>query len=129
MRLLLDTHVLLWWLEDSPKLPRAADEVMQSLDAEIFVSAASAWEISTKARIGKLAGYRHLADDLPEVLRRQAFTPLDISFLHARRAGSLSGTHRDPFDRMLAAQALEENLVLISSDRVLDEFGVNRLWW
>jgi len=89
---------------------------------------ASAWEITTKARLGKLPGAREVATDVVGCLRAQLFTPLDITMGHAQRAGSLPGAHRDPFDRMLIAQAQAENLPLVSNDEVFDGFGVVRIW-
>ena len=129
MRLLLDTHAFLWWVFADPKLSRAArtaisDEVQNS----VFVSAASAWEITTKYRIGKLSGARVVAEDVSGVVAAEGFNPLAVSVLHAERAGGLAGDHRDPFDRMLIAQAISEDLALVSNERVFEAYGVKRLW-
>lgn len=107
MRLLLDTHAFLWWVFGDPKLSRAArtaigDEAQNS----VFVSAASAWEIAAKHRIGKLADARVVAEDISGAIAAEGFSPLAVTVLHAERAGGLAGRHRDPFDRMLIAQAL-----------------------
>ena len=129
MRLLLDTHAFLWWVFADPKLSRAArtaisDEVQNS----VFVSAASAWEITTKYRIGKLSGARVVAEDVSGVVAAEGFNPLAVSVLHAERAGGLAGDHRDPFDRMLIAQAISDDLALVSNERVFEAYGVKRLW-
>jgi PIN domain nuclease of toxin-antitoxin system len=127
LRLLLDTHTLLWWVANHPSLSSAADRVLQGEGNDVFVSAASAWEITTKARLGKLiAG--PLAQDFTGEVRRQGFLPLPITLEHGERAGSLPGQHRDPFDRMLIAQAQAEHLVLVSNEAVFDKYGVQRLW-
>ena len=128
MRLLLDTHAFLWWLDGNRRLPRRARTLISDDGNVIFVSAASAWEISTKARLGKLPGAVDVAADLAGIVTSQAFTPLDITILHAQRAGHLPGEHRDPFDRMLAAQAQIEDLPIVSNDPVFTDFGVERIW-
>lgn len=128
MRLLLDTHALLWWLAgDARRLSRRARAAIADEGNVVHVSAASAWEISTKQRLGKLdAGV--LVGRFTGTIADQAFVPLPISLDHAERAGSLPGTHRDPFDRMLIAQAQAENLVLVSNETVFDAFGIQRRW-
>lgn len=128
MRLLLDTHALLWWLDGDARLSKRARAAIGDPRTTCLVSAASAWEITTKARLGKLPGAREVAADVVGCLRAQLFTPLDITMGHAQRAGSLPGAHRDPFDRMLIAQAQAENLPLVSNDEVFDGFGVVRIW-
>lgn len=94
----------------------------------VLVSAASAWEIATNARIGKLPGALEVAADIAGCIASQRFDSLDITVLHAQRAGRLPGAHRDPFDRMLVAQAQIEDLPIVTNDRVFDEYGVTRLW-
>ena len=94
----------------------------------VLVSAATAWEISTKVRIGKLPGAIEVAADIPACIVGQRFESLNISVMHAQRAGVLPGPHRDPFDRMLAAQAQIEDLPIVTNDRVFDDFGVIRFW-
>jgi PIN domain nuclease of toxin-antitoxin system len=128
MRLLLDTHTLLWWLDGDARLSKRARAAIGDARTVCLVSAASAWEITTKARLGKLPGALEVAADLSGCLRSQQFTPLDITVDHAQRAGSLPGAHRDPFDRMLIAQSQAENLPLVSNDEVFDAFGVVRIW-
>lgn len=94
----------------------------------MFVSAASAWELSTKARLGKWPEAKELVDDLAAWVNRQGMTELAVTLDHGARAGSLPGSHRDPFDRMLAAQCQAEALVIISADLAFDVFGVRRVW-
>lgn len=126
MRLLLDTHALIWWLAGSPQLPARAREAIEAHDT--YVSAASAWEVATKVRIGKLPDAGHLAFGFADHVRKEGFLDLPISLDHAERSGSLPGRHRDPFDRMLIAQAQAENMVLVSNETVFDTYGVRRLW-
>ena len=128
MKLLLDTHALLWWLDGDAKLILAARSLIADESNEIFVSAASAWEISTKVRIGKLPGAVEVAAKLPQIIVSQGFDALPITIDHAQRAGALPGPHRDPFDRMLAAQAQAENMPIISRDAIFDTYAVARLW-
>ena len=94
----------------------------------MLVSAASAWEITTKARIGKLPGALDVAADVAGAVASQRFESLDISLLHAQKAGRLPGSHRDPFDRMLAAQSQLDDIPIVSNDSVFDTFGVGRVW-
>ncbi len=128
MRVILDTHALLWWVQDDPQLSRKARAALASLTTEVYVSAASAWEIATKVRIGKLAGAAAFAADFPERLRQLGFRELSITVEHGQRAGLLPGAHKDPFDRMLIAQAQAENLCIVSSKSIFDEYHVQRLW-
>lgn len=128
MRLLLDTHTLLWWLDGDRRLSRRARQAIADPDNAVVVSAASAWEIATKARIGKLPGAIDVAADIPGCLMQQQFQSLDITVLHAQRAGRLPGDHRDPFDRMLIAQAQIEDLPVVTNDVIFDKYGVSRLW-
>jgi PIN domain nuclease of toxin-antitoxin system len=128
VRCLLDTHALLWWLDGDRRLPRTARTLIANGETVVFVSAASAWEITTKARLGKLPGATDVAGDVAAAVSGQAFVPLDITLLHAQRAGRLDSPHRDPFDRMLIAQAQIEGLPIVSGDDVFDAFGVERIW-
>jgi PIN domain nuclease of toxin-antitoxin system len=128
MRLLLDTHALLWWLSGDPQLVEPARHVIQEEGSDVYVSAASAWEIATKARIGKLPGAESLAQDFAAEIERHGFLPLPISVEHGQRAGNLPGPHKDPFDRMLIAQAQAENLVLVSNEAIFDQYGLQRQW-
>lgn len=128
MKALLDTHTLLWWLDGDPRLSAVARDWIADADHVILVSAASAWEIATKVRIGKLPGAEAVVDRYQQCLKEQGFTPLTISTDHALRVGSLPGPHRDPFDRMLIAQAQAENVALISNELLFDSYGVRRIW-
>lgn len=128
MRLLLDTHALLWWLTDDPSLSPAARRAIGRPGNLVLVSAASAWEIGTKVRLGRLPGAEGLAQDFAAFLSRERFEELPISLEHGIRAGLLPGPHKDPFDRMLAAQSEAENLPIVSNDRIFDVYNVRRLW-
>jgi PIN domain nuclease of toxin-antitoxin system len=128
VRLLLDSHALLWWLDGDPSLAPAARDAIADEANEVFVSAASAWEITTKHRLGKLPGAAAVAADVAGCLASQGFVALPISLAHGERAGALPGPHRDPFDRMLIAQAMLEDLVLVSNEPAFDAYGARRLW-
>ena len=126
--MLLNTHALLWWLAGDTNLSVIARRTIADSANEIFVSAASAWEVATKFRIGKLPGAGPLGVDFAREVRQQGFVALAISIEHAQVAGALVGEHRDPFDRMLIAQAREEKMALVSNDAVFDAFDVQRIW-
>ena len=126
MKLLLDTHTLLWWLYGDPKLSVKAQEVIQDETNTVFVSSASAWEISTKYRIGKLPHAQEAAENLKHHLTVQKFSELPITMRHAQHAGLLPGDHRDPFDRMLVAQAILDNLVMVSNEKLFDQYTIQR---
>ena len=128
MKLLLDTHALLWWVADSARLSETARGLIADDSNEILVSAASAWEIATKYRLGKLPGGATVAADVVGCIGTQGFTELQISVADAERAGGLPGPHKDPFDRMLIAQALARDLPIVSVDAAFDHYGVNRVW-
>ena len=127
-RLLLDTHALLWWLADPAQLSAKAHTAIGNPDNQVFVSAASAWELATKVRLGKLDIAQQLLSELPDVLASQGFDLLPIQFSHGLRAGLYPQAHRDPFDRLLAAQAELEQLALVSIDRALTAFPCQLLW-
>ena len=128
MRALLDTHALLWWLSDDPALSRRAREAIANTKNTLIVSAASAWEVATKVRLGKLPTAANLVSDFAGHLQREGFETLAISTEHAIRAGLLAGRLRDPFDRMLIAQAQAENMPLVSNETLFDDYGIRRLW-
>lgn len=128
MRALLDTHTLLWWLSDDPALSRPARKIIADVKNTLVVSAASAWEIGTKVRLGKLPTAANLAADFAGYLEREGFQMLPISVEHGIRAGLLPGSHRDPFDRMLIAQAQAENLPIVSNETAFDSYGLRRVW-
>ena len=128
LKLLLDTHALLWWLLDDPQLSQTARAVIADATNHIYVSSASAWELSTKQRIGKLPEIGDLVDRLLSYIRKERFDLLPISFEHALYAGKLPGPHRDPFDRMLMAQSELEKLQVITCDSVFREYGIKVIW-
>ena len=128
MRLLLDTHTLLWWFSANPSLPASARKLIASRHSNVFVSAVSAWEISTKVWLGRLSIGSDLARDFTSYMAQERFEGLSISIEHGIHAGSLPGPLRDPFDRMLIAQAQMEELVIISNELIFDSYGVQRLW-
>lgn len=126
--LLLDTHCLLWWLAQPQQLSTTALRAISTTSAEIFVSAATGWEIATKTRLGKLSIPEEITTAFFVVLQEQGFRPLPIRLNHALRAGGYPHQHRDPFDRMLAAQAELEGLTLLTNDPELRAFPCEVLW-
>jgi PIN domain nuclease of toxin-antitoxin system len=128
VRILIDTHALLWWLSDDPALSRTARNAMAGTSNVLLVSAASAWEIATKVRLGRLPGAAELAADFQGFMEREGFTTLDITTDHAIRAGLLPGPLKDPFDRMLISQAQAENVPIVTNERVFEAYGVRRVW-
>lgn len=116
MSYLIDTHILLWWLLDDPKLDANCRDIIRNPNHRILVSSVSAWEIATKYRIGKLPEAKQIVAEYSQILQQSKFIELGITSAHALRAGSLPIAHRDPFDRMLMAQAELENLPIITYD-------------
>ena len=119
MRLLLDTHILLWWLADSPKLPEQAREWIADPASAVFVSAVSLWEIWLKQSLGKLK----LPSDFEEKLAAESFESLPLLAAHTRGLASLPWHHRDPFDRMLIAQANATGLAFLTADEAAAAYG------
>jgi PIN domain nuclease of toxin-antitoxin system len=128
VKVLLDTHTLIWAKISPASLSRQVAEIMADPLNEIFVSAATAWEIATKVRLGKLPGADSLERDFLETVEDSGYTLLPIEAESALRAGRLIADHGDPFDRMIAAQALAMDIPVLSTDTKLDLFGVRRLW-
>jgi PIN domain nuclease of toxin-antitoxin system len=128
LRLLLDTHALIWWLAGDEALGLRAREAIADEDNAVAVSAASAMEIATKFRIGKLAQAALLAQNFDAIIADQGFTELPISIRHARMAGEMNIAHKDPFDRLLIAQAQAEDMALVSNEVLFDDFTVKRIW-
>jgi PIN domain nuclease of toxin-antitoxin system len=122
-RLLLDTHVFLWWLADSAELSGVARKAIADERNEVFVSAATGWEISIKRAIGKLKA----PDNLDALIEESGFTSLPISFFHGEQAGALPVHHKDPFDRMLIAQAQAEGLIIVTRDPWIPRYGIRTL--
>ncbi|MFI5117555.1 MAG: type II toxin-antitoxin system VapC family toxin [Terriglobales bacterium] len=127
MNLLVDSHELLWWLGATDKLSSMALDALRSPVNRVYVSAAVAWELAIKVNLGKLDA-SELISDLPRVLFEKGFRRLAISMDHALRAGSLPKHHRDPFDRMLIAQAQALGFAIVSADAEFDRYGVARIW-
>lgn len=119
-RFLLDTHVLLWWLDDSAELGPRCRELIADQRNQIYISAATTWEISIKKALGKLEA----PDDIDMIVEDEGFSKLPISLYHGQLAGSLPMLHRDPFDRMLIAQAQAEGLILMTSDGNIGQYNV-----
>ena len=127
MRVLIDTQVLFWWYSEPLKLSRSAVSVIEDGSNVLLVSAATAWELAIKVTLGKLDALS-LVIDLEGFLREEGFTELPITVPQATRAGLLPLHHRDPFDRILVAQAQDLGIPIISSDHLLDRYDVKRLW-
>jgi PIN domain nuclease of toxin-antitoxin system len=127
MNVLLDTHALVWWFSDSAKLSKRASSIMANPNNTVLVSAAVAWELAIKVNLGKLDALS-LVVELPGHIEQEGFMELPISVEQAGRAGLLPLHHRDPFDRLLVAQAQALNLPILSGDAVLDRYDVKRIW-
>lgn len=123
MNLLLDTHAVLWWLDDDPTLSDAARAEISDPENTVYLSAVAVWEMRIKQGIGKL----DLPDDFEEVLDGQAFSKLPVTVDHAHTIAGLPMIHRDPFDRMLVAQAVVEGMTIVTRDRRIAEYGVDVL--
>lgn len=125
---LLDTHTLLWWLFGAPQLSKRSRALIADRANTILVSSASVWEIATKHRLGRLPDAAALLDDASGWIAKAGFVELPISVAHAQRAGAFDGEHRDPFDRMIAAQSLVGGVPVIGKDAAIDAFGAARVW-
>jgi PIN domain nuclease of toxin-antitoxin system len=128
VRLLLDTHTLLWWLFGDPQLSAKARALIADPGNTVLVSSASAWEVATKHRIGKLPEAGEAVRRFASLIREARMETLPIGIEHALQAGSFSMAHRDPFDRMLAAQSLIEGVPLVTQDPAFGAFGVETVW-
>ncbi len=127
MKLLLDTHTFLWFIEDSPRLSAEVKRLLES-DVDLLISAASLWEIAIKISVGKLALTQPYKLFIPDQLTKNAVELLPIAVEHLALVSALPFHHRDPFDRLLIAQATIEQLTIVSIDNQLDSYGVKRLW-
>lgn len=128
MRLLIDSNALYWWWTKHARLTRPASAALTSPDSELFVSAATAWELATKHRIGKLPGAETFLPDFAELLAESGVTPLRVEVAHALEAGRMPGVHSDPFDRILVAQAKAHGLAVITAERVFRDYGLDVIW-
>lgn len=128
MQLLLDTHTFIWWMTNDTALPASTRKMIGDEENSIYLSAATAWEMTIKYKIGKLPVMAGFNADVPSAIEEQGFIELPISIFHGQMAGALDGHHKDPFDRMLIAQALADDLTLVSNDMQFDAYGVTRLW-
>lgn len=127
MKVLLDTHVLVWWLEDADRLSRRAAAILANRDNSILISAAVGWELAIKVNLGKFKP-ASILDGLDRIMQQEGFSELPITLEMGVRAGLLPPHHRDPFDRMLVAQAKTLNLPILSADAILDRYDVKRSW-
>jgi PIN domain nuclease of toxin-antitoxin system len=125
--LLLDTHALIWWMEEEQNLSSRARLAVQNPENRILISAVVAWELAIKVKTGKFSP-ASLIEKLSWSLEQEAFSEVAITIEHATRAGSLPLHHRDPFDRLLVAQALSLGVPIVSADRILDRYDVERIW-
>jgi PIN domain nuclease of toxin-antitoxin system len=127
VKALLDTHVVVWWLEDANRLSKRAATLLADRDKTILISAAVGWELAIKVSLGKMKP-RSILEGLDHLLAQEAFSEVPITLEMAVRAGLLPSHHRDPFDRMLVAQAQSLNVPIVSADAILDKYGVRRIW-
>ena len=128
VRALLDTHVLLWWLIDSERLSERARELMEASDTDLFWSAASSWEVAIKVGLGRLVLPEPARSLIPRALQDQTIRPIDITQAHALAVADLPPHHRDPFDRLLVAQATLDKLTVITADPVFEKYGARVAW-
>lgn len=128
MKLLIDSNALYWWWTALDKLTAAARHSLNAEDSELHVSSATAWELATKYRLGKLPGAETFLPGFASLLKGSRVTSLSVTVAHVLEAGRLPGLHRDPFDRILIAQALIEDLEIVSSDRIFRDYGVRVIW-
>jgi PIN domain nuclease of toxin-antitoxin system len=128
VKLLLDTHAFLWWVDGAPDLSRRARTAIANPDNEVFVSIATCWELAIKLSLGKLRLSQRLDRFIPEQLTVNGFSLLPLELGHVVGVAGLPFHHRDPFDRLLAAQALHDQLTVVSADRVFRKYGVTVVW-
>lgn len=124
MRLVLDTNAFIWWREDSPRLPVRIGDQVRDPDNDIVISTACLWEIAIKRALGKL----RFPEDFEEVMTEEGFSLLPITFGHLRKLETLPNLHRDPFDRLLIAQALAERIPIVTADQASAPYGVSIVW-
>ena len=128
MSLLLDTHTFVWWVTKHPQLSTRALAAIQNEAGDCFISAATVYELTYKVGLGRFEAARAIADRVYEVMQANAFSPLPISLQHASVAAKLEATHRDPFDRILAAQAIVEKVIIVTADEAFAGLGAEVIW-
>ena len=128
MRLLLDTHTFLWWVDDAPELSKAARKAIADINNECYLSVASCWEMSMKSSLGKLRLAKPLERFVTEQLAANSFTLLHIELRHTATVEKLPFHHRDPFDRLLIGQAMTEKMTLVTMDGAFADYGIKSLW-
>jgi PIN domain nuclease of toxin-antitoxin system len=128
VHLLLDTHALIWWMTENPSLPGPVRRLIEDNRNTVVVSAVSAWEMAIKVRLGRLPAASEITRNFEEYLTQSGFESLPFSAAHGIRAGFLPGPQRDPFDRMLIAQAQSEDLTMVSNELSFDSYGIHRAW-
>ena len=128
MRILLDTHAFLWWISDAQQLSQKARQIIGNGENTLFLSAASGWEIAIKTRLGKLKLPTDITSFILEQLSVNAITPLPVQMKHALHVSSLPDFHRDPFDRMIVAQAQVEDLLVLTADPQFAGYNVQTIW-
>jgi PIN domain nuclease of toxin-antitoxin system len=128
MKLLLDTHAIIWWLLNDPKLSARAIDAISDADNRVYVSAATGWEIGIKVRSGRMPEMADYAADFVEAVIAGGFEHLAVEARHGLIGGLMEGRHKDPFDRLIAAQALLEDMTLVTKDREMSQFGCKVLW-
>ncbi|BCV22004.1 type II toxin-antitoxin system VapC family toxin [Moorella sp. Hama-1] len=128
MKALLDTHTFLWWITEDPRLSSRVRQIMSDSDNILYLSAASCWEMAIKARLGKLELPANISSFIPDQLVINAITPLPIEMSHALHVYNLPDYHRDPFDRLLVAQAQIDNLPILTADPQIARYSVNVIW-
>ena len=128
MKILFDSHALVWYLRGDRRLSLKAREIADNLESEVFISAVCVWEMATKINKGRWLEAAQIVNSLQEITLARAFTALPITIEHARVAGFLSGRHADPFDRMLASQSQVEGIPLVSADPAFRSFGTSVIW-
>ncbi len=125
---LLDTHTFIWWVDDSPKLSLRAKEIIADMNNDCYFSLVSSWEIAIKCSINKMRLSLPVEKYIPQNMASNNFKQLPISFRHVSKVEILPLHHRDPFDRLLVAQAMTEQMVFISADTAFDRYEVKRIW-
>ncbi len=128
MRILLDTHTFLWFVSDDPRLTDSAKSAIENIDNERFISIAGIWEMAIKISIGKLKLSKPFSYLIPDQLEINDINLLPIKLYHLKKITKLHFYHRDPFDRLIIAQSLTENIPIISNEKIFDQYGIIRLW-